>query len=144
VTRVALLAAAALLLAPAAASAPPGTPWRLAAQAAASGHTQKLRLFVRWGPTKEFGPQEGENAVPPIPKRVAFTVTQPSGHSSTLEWTTFCYPNYERGYALPGKATVVGDRVIYPRLYPTRVECDIYLSATGRGTGSIRVRVYAY
>jgi hypothetical protein len=127
--------------------APPGLapgPWRLAGQATASGRNPVLHVFVRWTPQTEFGPNTGENAYPPIPRRLAIVIDQPRGQRAHLHWSALCYQNREYGYPLEGSTTAIGRRVVYPKLYAKRVECDLYVNATLHGVGRMTVRVYGY
>lgn len=128
-------------------AAPPGLspgPWRLAAQGTASGRAAEVSLLARWTPTEEFGPETGQKFLPPIPKRMAFTIGQPPGQKASVRWTAFCYPDREHGFPFSGTTTARGNRTIYPKLYAQRVECDLYVVATVHGSGAIRVKIYGY
>jgi hypothetical protein len=80
----------------------------------------------------------------PIPKRMAFVITETPAQAVTVAWSALCYPNGERGEPTAGKDQGIGPLTIYPTLYEKRVECDPYVVASLAKRGTIRIEIFAY
>jgi hypothetical protein len=133
---------AAVLVRPAAALAP--GPWKVMAQGTKSGRLASVFVRGRWSYVDEYGPASGVAERWPIPKNMAFVVTETPRQAVHVSWSALCYPNGERAAPSQGTNHGIGTLTIYPTLYKQRVECDPYVVARLAKRGTIRVRIYAY
>ena len=132
-----------VLAAPADALAP--GPWKLMADGSKSGRAPSVLVNGRWTYVDEYGPASGVVEQWPIPKRMAFVITETPVQPVRVDWTALCAANGER--LVPKTHGVVhgrGTLTIYPKLYVQRVECDPYVIAKLTRRGTVRVRIYAY
>jgi hypothetical protein len=119
-------------------------PWKLMAAGSKSGRAPTLLVTGRWTYSDEYGPSSGISERWPIPKRMAFVVTETPRQQVRVTWTAMCYPNGERPATTSGSNHGVGTLTIYPTMYQKRVECDPYVVARLAKRGTVSVRIYAY
>ena len=132
----------ATVAAPANALAP--GPWKLLAHGKQSGRAPRLLVSGRWTYQEEYGPASGIVEKYPIPKRMAFVITETPRQPVHVDWSALCYPNGERARPSQGSAHATGTITIYPNLYAKRVECDPYVVAKLASPGTVAIRIYAY
>jgi hypothetical protein len=137
-----------LLVALSAAAGPAGAltpgPWKLMAHGSKSGSAPSLLVTGRWTYNDEYGSASGITERWPIPKQMAFVVTETPPQPVRVKWTAMCYPNGERPATTTGTSRGVGKLTIYPTMYKQRVECDPYVVASLARRGTVSVRIYAY
>ena len=118
-------------------------PWQLVSAKHAVGAKPTVTVFARWN-TQDVSTSTGFVPHPPIPKRMAYVVTESPGQPVAVRWTSLCYPNHEHSFGNAGAAHGTGSVVGYPVLYPGRVECDLYLYVQLSGRGTVHASIYAY
>jgi hypothetical protein len=136
------LVAVTLLASPAEALVP--GPWKLVAHDAKTGRAPTLLVQGRWTYQDEYGPASGLVEKPPIPKRMAFVITESPRQRVHVVWTDGCHKNGDLSATRTGVVTGAGTVTIYPKMYAKRVECDPYVVAKLAGRGTVAIRIYAY
>ncbi len=117
--------------------------WQLVTSKRTAGTRPTFTVLAHW-PTQAVAQTIAFPPQPPIPRRMAYVVTESPRQPVTIRWTSFCYPNHEHSYPHAGTARGTGSVVGYPVLYPGRVQCDLYLYVSLHGRGSMRASIYAY